>query len=183
LKIKSSKSNQHEIEQRTSNQNIMKSHSYSVNIRWTGNTGTGTSSYTAYSRDHVISIKDKADIEGSSDPAFQGDPSKHNPEDMLVSALSTCHMLWYLHLCADNDIIVTEYTDKAYGVMEETNHGGRFTEVTLHPRVTITDPARIPFAQSLHEVAHEKCFIANSCNFPVRHKPECFAKIPASSLQ
>lgn len=153
------------------------SHNYAATITWTGNRGTGTTGYKDYDRNHTISINGKPDIAGSSDTAFRGDGTRHNPEDMLVSALSTCHMLWYLHLCADAGVVVTEYVDNATGVLQErAGGGGRFTEVTLHPTVTVTDASMIEKANALHEKAHEKCFIANSVNFPVRHEPVCEAR-------
>ena len=149
-------------------------HNYSITVKWTGNRGKGTTGYRDYDRDHTISIDNKPDILGSSDTAFMGGATRHNPEDMLVSSLSTCHMLWYLHLCADAGIIVTNYTDNATGIMEESpTGGGRFKEVVLHPIVTVTDPAMVEKANALHEKAHEKCFIANSVNFPVRQEPKC----------
>lgn len=150
-----------------------KKHFYTSNIKWTGNRGEGTSSYNGYDRNHIISIKNKKDIEGSSDRSFMGDATKHNPEEMLVSSLSACHMLWYLHLCADNGIVITEYTDEATGTMLQTEAGGHFTEVILHPVVTITDKRHIEKANALHEAANKHCFIANSCNFPVKHEPVC----------
>lgn len=151
-----------------------KHHSYNVKIEWTGNKGTGTSSYRAYERSHSIQVEGKPEILGSSDPAFRGDNTKHNPEDMLVSSLSACHMLFYLHLCAEAGITVVEYVDNVSGTMEETpNGGGRFTEVILRPTVTITDKSRTEEANQLHHKANELCFIANSCNFPVRHEPIC----------
>ena len=145
-------------------------HHYQVQTTWTGNTGQGTASYRAYKRDHEISGAGKmAPIPGSSDAAFRGDPTRYNPEELLVSALSTCHMLWMLHLCADAGITVTAYSDEACGVMAEDSDGsGHFTEVTLHPVMRITDAARIKEAEALHAKAHELCFIANSVNFPVR---------------
>lgn len=110
---------------------------------------------------------------GSSDPSFLGDPSCYNPEDLLVSSLSACHMLWYLHLCSANGIVVTSYTDHATGVMEQTKDGGgQFREVTLRPRVTIKDSKMVVAARQLHQEANKKCFIANSCNFKVGHEPE-----------
>lgn len=151
-----------------------KEHHYAVNVTWTGNRGSGTSGYTGYDRNHTISIKNKPDILGSADAPFRGDTTRHNPEDMLLTALSTCHMLWYLHLCADAGIIVTGYTDHATGTMLQLpTGGGHFAEVTLHPLVTITDASKTEQAIALHEKAHEKCFIANSVNFPVKCEAAC----------
>jgi organic hydroperoxide reductase OsmC/OhrA len=154
----------------------MNTHQYSANIEWTGNTGTGTSDYASYSRDHVISIDHKQDLQGSSDSIFRGDVTKHNPEDMLLSSLSVCHMLWYLHLCADAGVIVTAYTDKVEGILEYGKNGGKFTEVTLHPVVSVKSEEMIPLAMSLHSEAHACCFIANSVNFPVKHEPNIAIK-------
>ena len=150
----------------------MKTHHYHSTITWTGNTGSGTRDYLSYSRDHVISIVNKPDLLGSSDTAFRGDGTKHNPEDMLLASLSVCHMLWYLHLCADAGIIITAYTDNPSGVLQEgESGGGKFTEVNLQPIVTIANADMIELALSLHEKAHDNCFIANSVNFPVKHEP------------
>jgi organic hydroperoxide reductase OsmC/OhrA len=150
---------------------MSKEHHYRATIRWTGNKGSGTSGYRDYERSHTISIDHKATISASSDVAFRGDKTKHNPEDLLLASLSGCHMLWFLHLCADNGIVVTGYTDQAVGVMTETeNGGGRFREVTLYPEVTITDSSNIGKLDEMHKKANERCFIANSVNFPVYHK-------------
>lgn len=152
---------------------MTKTHRYEAEITWTGNQGTGTSGYKAYSRDHTIRMAGKPEIAGSSDPAFRGDPSRYNPEDMLVASLSACHMLWYLHLCAANKIAVLDYRDAASGVMIETaDGGGRFESVTLKPQITIAAGADVELARRLHEEAHAKCFIANSVNFPVHHEAE-----------
>jgi len=149
-------------------------HHYVLSVEWTGNTGTGTDHYRSYKRDHVIRIQGKPDIAGSSDPTFRGDPSRHNPEDMLVAALSTCHMMSYLHLCAVNGVVVTAYSDQATGTMETLPDGsGRFLEVTLHPEVMVRDAHMVAKAQELHHKAHELCFIANSVNFPVRCAAAC----------
>jgi organic hydroperoxide reductase OsmC/OhrA len=149
-----------------------KQHFYKAKIMWTGNNGTGTDNYRTYERSHSISIENKTDILGSSDPAFRGDKTKHNPEELLVSSLSSCHMLWYLHLCSEAAVIVVEYIDNATGIMTETTDGGgRFTEVTLNPIVTVTENSMIEKANELHKRANELCFIANSVNFPVYHKP------------
>lgn len=146
---------------------------YHTKVRWTGNLGTGTSGYRDYSRDHQIEVAGKPVLAGSSDPAFRGDEARHTPEDMLVSALSACHMLWYLHLCADAGIVVTAYTDHAVGHMAvQIDGSGFFTEVVLRPVVALQDGGRAAEAQQLHQAAHRKCFIANSCNFPVRHEAQ-----------
>ncbi|WP_370901150.1 OsmC family protein [Chryseobacterium gossypii] len=148
----------------------MKEHHYKATIQWTGNKGTGTSSYRDYERSHTISVQNKPVIEGSSDPAFRGDKTKYNPEEMLLASLSSCHMLWYLHFCSEEGIIVTDYTDNAVGVMEETDNGsGRFTEVVLNPTVTVAGESMVEKARELHHKAHEFCFIANSVNFPVKY--------------
>ncbi|MBI3845466.1 MAG: OsmC family protein [Planctomycetes bacterium] len=147
-------------------------HHYSVSVTWTGNRGEGTSSYRAYDRAHEIAVRGKTPIQGSSDPAFSGDSKRWNPEEMLVASLSTCHMLWYLHLCADAGIIVTDYRDEASGTMVVTaDGGGRFTEVTLQPAVTVKAGADLQAAVKLHDKAHHLCFIANSVNFTVACKP------------
>jgi organic hydroperoxide reductase OsmC/OhrA len=150
----------------------MKKHQYNAKIHWTGNQGKGTENYKVYKRDYTITIKGKTqEILGSSDPAFLGDASRYNPEDLFLTSVSSCHMLWYLHLCATNNIIVTNYTDNAIGTMEETKNGsGKFTGITLQPTITITDKNNIKKAQTLHQGANNMCFIANSLNFKVSHK-------------
>ncbi len=149
-------------------------HNYKLTVKWTGNNGTGTSSYKEFERSHSILVDGKIEILGSSDPAFRGDNTKHNPEDMLLASISSCHMLWYLHLCATAGIIVTDYIDNATGIMIETsNGGGKFKEATLNPTVTITDILMTEKANELHKKANELCFIANSLNFPIYHKPNC----------
>ncbi|SEW47985.1 Organic hydroperoxide reductase OsmC/OhrA [Chryseobacterium wanjuense] len=155
----------------------MKNHHYKTTIQWTGNRGSGTSSYRDYERSHTISAENKPVIEASSDPAFRGDKTKYNPEEMLLSSLSSCHMLWYLHFCSEAGIIVTDYVDHATGIMEETNNGsGHFVEVTLHPTVTLQNEEMTEKAKELHHKANEFCFIANSVNFPVKHIPTVLVK-------
>ncbi|MEO8998664.1 MAG: OsmC family protein [Rhodanobacter sp.] len=146
-------------------------HHYRVDVEWTGNLGSGTDGYRSYSRDHAIRIAGKPTLAGSSDPTFRGDAARHNPEDMLVTALSTCHMLSCLHMATVAGVVVIAYTDAAEGTMETEGNGGRFVEVVLRPTVTISaasDPAK---AEAVHEDAHHACFIANSVNFPVRCEP------------
>jgi organic hydroperoxide reductase OsmC/OhrA len=151
---------------------MSKQHTYTVEIRWTGNRGTGTSGYRAYSRDHVITASGKLPIEASSDPAFRGDSGRYNPEELLVGAVSACHMLWYLHLCAGAGIVVTDYQDDPIGTMIENADGsGRFTRVLLRPRVTLSPDADVSRAAELHAAAHRSCFVANSVNFPIDCEP------------
>jgi len=145
---------------------------YQVKIQWNGNIGAGTSSYRGYERSHSIQVQGKPDIPGSSDPAFRGDITRYNPEELLVASLSSCHMLWYLHLCADAGVCVVAYADAALGSMKENADGsGAFVEVMLNPVVTVTEESMTIAALQLHEVAHERCFIANSVNFLVHHQP------------
>lgn len=156
----------------------MKKHNYEVKVEWTGNKGNGTLNYKSYDRNHEIMAAGKySPIKGSSDPSFLGDKTRYNPEDLFLSSLSACHMLWYLHLCTVNKIIVTEYLDSATGVMEETEDGsGKFTEVVLNPLVKITDKSMIPKANELHAEANKMCFIANSCNFKIGHQATTIAE-------
>ena len=147
-------------------------HTYLVTTTWRGNTGTGTSGYRDYERTHDVAAPGKPPIPASSDPAFRGDRRRYNPEEMLVAALSSCHMLWYLHLCSSEGIIVHAYEDIAEGVMtEQKDGGGAFSQVVLQPEVTLDPGANLDRARALHADAHAKCFIANSVNFPIRHEP------------
>jgi organic hydroperoxide reductase OsmC/OhrA len=145
-----------------------KEHSYPITIKWIGNSGTGTQSYTSYSRNHEIAVPGKMVLPASSDPSFRGDSSRYNPEELLVASISSCHMLWYLHLCSVNGIVVVSYEDHAVGIMQEEADGtGRFSDTLLRPRVVISkgDPVK---AEALHHEAHKSCFVAQSLNFPVR---------------
>lgn len=149
-----------------------KEHTYNVELVWTGNTGQGAASHTGYSRDHEIRVEGKPPIPGSSDPAFRGDPSRYNPEDMLVGSLAACHMLWYLALCAKYKIVVTQYVDHARGRMVVApGQPGRFAEAVMRPTVTLAPGSDLRKAEELHEEAHRLCFVANSVNFPVRVEP------------
>ncbi len=151
---------------------MTKQHKYQANLIWTGNRGSGTMDYRSYDRNFVVSIADKPDILGSSDSAFMGDKHRYNPEDLLLASISACHMLWYLHLCTNNGVVVIEYRDKAVGTMiENTDGSGKFSEVTLRPDVIIADKLQTALANRLHAEAHKMCFIANSLNFPVKHEP------------
>lgn len=153
----------------------MKQHHYLTSLQWTGNKGNGTDTYRGYERSHLISVQGKPIIECSSDPSFRGDKSKYNPEEMFVASLSSCHMLWFLHLCTEASIIVLEYTDAAEGIMIETDNGnGKFSEVKLYPRVKLKEEWMILKTDALHHKANKFCFVANSCNFPVLHEAMAF---------
>lgn len=151
----------------------MREHHYTVTMTWTGNLGQGTAGYRAYSRSHEISAPGKPPIPGSSDPAFRGDRARYSPEETLVASLSSCHMLWYLHLCSDAGLVIEEYVDDPQGTMaEDADGGGRFVEVVLRPRVRFRSHVDLELAARLHERAHHLCFVASSMNFPVRVEPD-----------
>ncbi|PKV51150.1 organic hydroperoxide reductase OsmC/OhrA [Aquimarina sp. MAR_2010_214] len=156
----------------------MKHYQYNATVKWTGNEGSGTKNYKSYTRDHSILIEGKyQEILASSDPSFLGDKTRYNPEDLFISSLSACHMLWYLHLCSVHKIIVIDYIDKAVGVMVESKDGsGKFKQVTLNPVVTIENEGMVEKANEIHSEANKMCFIANSCNFKIEHNPKTIIK-------
>jgi organic hydroperoxide reductase OsmC/OhrA len=149
---------------------MAKEHHFAAHVVWTGAGRGSTSSYDGYDRSYRVEIEGKPPLDGSADPTFLGDAGKHNPEDLLVAALSGCHLLSYLALCARAGIEVVSYEDQASGLMSIKDGKMRFTEVTLAPRVTIA-AGDLDKATELHEAAHGLCFIANSVNFPVLHMP------------
>lgn len=147
-------------------------HRYTLTVTWTGNTGDGTSTYRGYRRTHTVAAEGPPDLLGSADRTFHGDRERWNPEQLLLASLAQCHMLSYLHVCVDAGVVVTQYVDRATGSMRTDASGsGRFTEVVLHPEVTVADAGMVEAATTAHHRAHELCFIANSVNFPVRHEP------------
>ena len=147
-------------------------HHYAVRATWTGDRGTGTSGYRDYDRAVTLEVDGKPELTASADRPFRGDPGKWNPEDMLVAALSQCHLLSYLHACVTVGVVVVGYSDEASGLMVEDGRGGAaFREVVLRPHVVVADAAMVAAATAAHAQAHEWCFIANSVNFPVRHEP------------
>ncbi len=149
-----------------------KVHQYKITSTWTGNTGQGTKTYRGYERSLTVSAANKVDLLCTSDTAFNSDKTKHNPEELLLAAISSCHLLWYLHLCSEAGVNVTAYVDNPIGFMSETaDGGGRFTEVTLYPTIIVTEQSMVEKAMKLHEDANRLCYIANSCNFPIHHKP------------
>jgi organic hydroperoxide reductase OsmC/OhrA len=150
----------------------VKQHEYTATIEWTGNIGDGTADYAGYSRDFRVVIDGKQELNGSADPMFRGDATLHNPEDLFLTAISSCHLLAYLALCARRGIRVLSYQDAVTGTLElGSAGGGKFTAVTLHPSVLIADPDQVELAIQLHDTAHQYCFIANSCSVPISHQP------------
>lgn len=146
-------------------------HTYSLDLVWTGNRGSGTSGYRDYGRDLTLTAAGKPELLGSADPTFRGDASRWNPEELLVAALSQCHLLSYLHVAVTHGIVVTSYADAPLGTMVTEGIGGHFASVTLRPTVTIVDPGQIELATRIHAEASAACFIAASVNFPVTHRP------------
>lgn len=146
-------------------------HRYALQVSWTGNRGSGTSGYRDYARDVVIAGEGKPELAGSADRPFRGDPTRWNPEELLLAALSQCHLLSYLHMAVTHGVVVTGYHDEPIGVMVQEGVGGRFTEVTLRPRVTIAEASYAEVARRIHADASAACFIAASVSFPVQHEP------------
>lgn len=156
---------------------VLGEHHYALTSVWTGDAGTGTSGYRDYRRDVTITVEGKPELLASADKPFRGDPSRWNPEDMLLASLSECHLLSYLHACVTAGVVVVSYRDEATGVMRENGAGGgAFVEVVLHPQVVVADASMVEAAERAHAQANEWCFIANSVNFPVRHAASVTAR-------
>jgi organic hydroperoxide reductase OsmC/OhrA len=151
--------------------NLARTHAYSARLEWTGAAHGPTRTYAGYSREYRIDIEGKASLVGSADPTFRGDASLLNPEELLLAALSSCHLLSYLSLCARAGIAIASYSDDATGEMAEAGGGGHFTRAVLRPRVLVAD-GDVARAQALHDEAHKLCFIASSVNFPVDHEAQ-----------
>jgi organic hydroperoxide reductase OsmC/OhrA len=157
-------------------------HDYAARVLWTGNTGQGTSSYSSYARDYRVQVAGKPELSGTADPAFRGDPQRHNPEDLFLAAIAGCHLLAYLALCARRGIRVLAYVDTAEGILEMNDQGGgRFTRIVLRPSVTIASPEHATLAIALHDEAHDQCFIAASCRVPIHLEPSIEVAAAASS--
>lgn len=147
-------------------------HGYRLTTAWTGNRGAGTAGYRDYDRSVTVEVAGKPVLLGSADKPFRGDPARWNPEDLLLAALSQCHLLSYLHACVTRGVVVTGYVDEASGVMVTQGNGGAFREAVLRPRVVVSDASMLEDAVEAHHDAHDWCFIANSVNFEVRVEPE-----------
>lgn len=147
-------------------------HDYTSRVVWTGNRGEGTAQYQGYDRTWDIAVPGKPVVHCSNDPLLGGDPAKMNPEDLLLSALAACHMLWFLHYAAENGIVVTGYEDDPLGRGEIGRGGaGRFLEAVLRPVIRVRSGADLALAEALHHRIGQVCFIARSVAFPVRHEP------------
>ena len=145
-------------------------HEYTASLVWTGARSGPTSSYAGYSREYEFRSAGKPTIRGSADAHFRGDASLYNPEDLLVVALSTCHLLSYLADCSRAGVHVVSYEDDARGTMAMKDGKMRFIDVLLKPRVTVARGTDLDKARALHEQAHAGCYVASSVNFPVRHE-------------
>jgi organic hydroperoxide reductase OsmC/OhrA len=153
---------------------MLREHNYKLTAVWTGNKGDGTKNIRTYDRSHTVSVEGKPELFLTTDNPVVGDKSKLNPEDLLVTAISSCHMLSYLYVCAMEGIVITSYTDNTTGIMiENTSGGGNFKEVTLNPIFYVADESMVEKAIELHHKAHEICYIANSVNFEVKFNPTC----------
>lgn len=153
---------------------------FTAAIEWTGNTGTGTSGYRDYMRDWSVITAGKPVVKCSNDPELGGNPALHNPEDLLLSALASCHMLWYLHMASDAGVVVQAYRDAPVGQGETLPSGaGRFLSAQLNPVITVNADTDLGVATAIHGQIHEVCFIARSVNFPVTIKPKFRLQQPA----
>lgn len=146
----------------------MAQHDYTARVVWTGNRGQGTASYKGYDRTWNVETPGKPLIHCSNDPLLGGDPTLHNPEDMLIAALSACHMLWYLHLASNAGIAVHDYRDDPLAIGETDSTGAsRFLSATLRPQITVPEGTDVAEADAIHHEIGKVCFIARSVNFPV----------------
>ena len=149
---------------------MTRKHDFTSHIVWTGNRGQGTSGYRDYDRTWEIRSPGKPVIACSNDPMLGGDPARPNPEDLLLSALSACHMLWYLHLASNAGIVVVHYEDSPIGYGETALNGaGRFLAATLRPLIKVRRGADLTKADALHHEVSKYCFIARSTNFPITY--------------
>ncbi len=149
---------------------MSKTHQYGANVSWTGDRGEGTRRYKGYDRTWRIATPGKLPIECSNDPLLGGDPSKPNPEDLLLASLSACHMLWFLHLASEAGIVVRGYEDAPIGVGDTGPRGaGRFLSAILRPTITVERGADLVKADALHHAVHDYCFISRSVNFPIEY--------------
>ena len=132
-------------------------HHFPLSLSWTGN-----SLDASYNRNATLSNAGKVSIAVSSAPEYAGDPTRWNPEDLLGSALATCHMLTFLALCAKAKVEVVGYEDHAEAVLDTVAKVARVTEVRLRPVIRVTRGTSMAKVIDLFEKAHKYCFVANS---------------------
>jgi organic hydroperoxide reductase OsmC/OhrA len=146
---------------------------FKITTVWSGNHNSDTSEIISNSKNHKVFITHKPELNLSAAKEFKGDKTKHNPEDLFLSALSSCHMMSYMYLCNKHNIKILNYTDETLGKLKvEADGSGAFISVELYPIVTILDKNEIDLAISLHKEANRLCFIANSCSVPISHFPQ-----------
>ena len=149
-------------------------HTFKATLSWEKIESAQEDTKRIFLKSHTISIEGKETLSVSAAKAFKGDPELHNPEDLLLSSLMSCHMMSYLYVCAKNNVEVLQYNDQAQAILETYADGsGKIVEVQINPQVIIQDASQLELALSLHKEANKLCFIANSCNFPVLHAPHC----------
>jgi organic hydroperoxide reductase OsmC/OhrA len=147
-------------------------HCFEAHLIWTGAAGGPTRAYREYSREYEVRVEGKPPMRGSAAPAFLGDAALHNPEELLLAALSACHCLSYLAECARAGVSVVAYRDRATATMRFHDGAMRFVEATLRPEVRVEAGADLDRAVKLHQRAHAGCFIARSVRFPVENVPD-----------
>ncbi|QDO92455.1 osmotically inducible protein OsmC [Formosa sediminum] len=119
---------------------------------------------------HQVFLEKGKTLEVSAAKPFKGDPSKYNPEELLMAALSSCHFMSYLYVCEQAGITILEYSDTVEGILNlQANGSGAFAKISLNPQVKIENQDQIQLAESLHEKAGNLCFIANSCAFKIEY--------------
>ena len=170
-------------------------HYFEARLSWTGASAAGSPSVASEAgrtdgthftrvvipgggREFRGDVAGKPSLFLSAAPEYRGDASRHNPEDLLVLSLATCHALAYLSLCAKCRLEVKSYEDHPLGELKKHDGAIRFTKVTLRPRVVFAPGADLARAEALHADARRFCFIANSVAFPVEHVPELSVEAP-----
>ena len=151
-------------------------HRMRCRTEWEARPGETIASGT-FSRQHAVTAEGKPPLVMSAAPSFSGDPSRHNPEELFVMALSSCQMLTYLFLASRAGIDVRSYTDEAEGILELApavagRRRMKMTQVTLRPRITVAAGADLARARALVETAHAECFVAASVSCEVITSPE-----------
>ena len=143
---------------------------YSAEVAWNrGEVAPGED----YSRSHGWRFDGGVEVPASSAPDLHGDPSCVDPEEAFVASISSCHMLWFLHLAADRGFHVRTYTDRAVGHMNRVDRGViAITDVDLHPEIEwVGDVPDARTTAEIHDESHHRCFIANSVTSTITVHP------------